>query len=168
MNQGYLLSEREYADFVLRFQFQQPASKYAWGGVALRAWPHETARKTNPARNPDFPYHLTVLVGQVDPQIAPFVTGSLWWAIGGPPALAPDHFTPLEEVGGWNDMEVEMRGQSLRIAVNGREVLNVMLNKTRPQTPPAPGLSRFSGRIGFLKRVGEVRFRKIEIKELGP
>jgi hypothetical protein len=41
-----------------------------------------------------------------------------------------------------------------------------MLNQTRPAKNPAPGLNRYSGRIGFLKRSGEVRFRNIEIKEL--
>ncbi len=41
-----------------------------------------------------------------------------------------------------------------------------MLNKIAPPTQPAIGLSRYSGRIGFLKRAGEVRFRNIEIKEL--
>ncbi len=62
-------------------------------------------------------------------------------------------------------MEIETRGLSLRIAVNGRDVLDVMLNKTRPARFPVPGLKRYSGRIGIMKAVGEVRFRKIEIKE---
>jgi serine/threonine protein kinase len=171
LKQGYLLTEREYSDFVLRFQFQQAATKYAASGVALRAVPHETARTSNPdvAAESDFPYHLTVVVGQFNP-LNPnqAVCGSLWWTMDRPVLLAPDNLPALKQVGEWNEMEVEMRGQSLRIAVNGRDVQNVMLNKTRPQTHPAVGLSRFSGRIGFLKRVGEVRYRKIEIKELAP
>jgi formylglycine-generating enzyme required for sulfatase activity len=169
-NQGYLLTEREYSDIVLRFQFQQVATKYAWSGVALRAVPHETARNADPTRRPEsaWPLHLTVIVGQTDPLAGPFVTGSLWWKVGATPCLAPDILGDLKKAGEWNDMEIEMRGQSLRIAVNGRDVQNVMLNKTRPDANPLPGLSRFSGRIGFLKRVGEVRFRNIEIKEPPP
>jgi len=65
-------------------------------------------------------------------------------------------------------MEIEMRGQSLRFSVNGRNLQNVMLNQVRPPKNPAIGLSRYLGRIGFLKRKGEVRFRNIEIKELPP
>jgi len=170
LNQGYLLTEREYSDIVLRFQFQQVSTKYAWGGVALRAVPHETAQNADPTRRPESaqPLHLTVIVGQPNPLVGPWVTGSLWWKVGATPCLPPDNLGDLKKAGEWNDMEIEMRGQSLRIAVNGRDVQNVMLNKTRPDTNPLPGLSRFSGRIGFLKRVGEVRFRKIEIKELPP
>jgi hypothetical protein len=97
-------------------------------------------------------------------------TGALWWSantrIQDP--LPPDQLSELKPNGEWNDMEVHTRGQSLRIVINGREVQNVMLNKTRPQKFPVIGLNRFSGRIGFLKRAGEVRFRKVEIKELGP
>ena len=58
--------------------------------------------------------------------------------------------------------------QSLRVSVNGRNVQNVMLDKTPPAKHPAIGLSRYLGRVGFLKRKGEVRFRNIEIKELLP
>jgi serine/threonine protein kinase len=172
LNQGYLLTGRYYSDIVLRFQFQQVVTKYAWGGVALRAVPYETARNADPTRRPelDLPLHLTVIVGQDDPRDGPWVTGSLWWKIGvgDPPCLAPDNLGDLKKPGEWNDMEVEMRGQFLRIAVNGRDVQKVMLSQRRPDANPVPGLSRSSGRIGFLKRVGEVRYRNIEIKELPP
>jgi hypothetical protein len=166
-NQGYLLSQREYADFVLRFQFQQVATKYAWSGVALRAVPHETVRNTVPTWMEDIPFHLTVCVGQREgPGPNAAVPGSLWWTVGTSAFLAPDKLAALKEVGEWNNMEVEVQGQFLRIAVNGRDVQNVLMNKTRPAANPVPGLNRFSGRIGFLKRVGELRYRKVEIKEL--
>ena len=124
--------------------------------------PHETAGSANPLFTGvnNQPYHLTVNVGGW------FATGSLWWAIGESHTLEPDNLADLKKVGEWNDMEVEMQGQHLVITFNGRKVQDVMLNKTRPKANPAPGLSRYSGRLGFLKRVGEVRFRKIEIKEL--
>ncbi|MFI5455908.1 MAG: SUMF1/EgtB/PvdO family nonheme iron enzyme [Isosphaerales bacterium] len=170
--QGYLLTERDYADFHLRFQFQR-SSDTATSGIALRAVPHETGGNSNPA---DPPFHLTVWLGKFSPWYRQFMnleddeTGALWWSFEASvqPILLPDHLAEVKPIGEWNDMEVEMRGQSLRIAVNGREVLNVMLNKTRPAKFPAPGLNRYSGRIGFLKRTGEVRFRKIEIKEPVP
>jgi hypothetical protein len=99
-------------------------------------------------------------------------TGSLWWSVNtAEPAawrLPPDNMAAHKKVGEWNDMGIEMQGQSLRVAVNGRDVQKVMLNKTKTSTNPMPGLSRFSGRIGLLKRAAEVRYRKIEIKELPP
>jgi hypothetical protein len=64
-------------------------------------------------------------------------------------------------------MEIQMRDQSLRFSVNGCEIQNVTLNQHAPLLKnPARGLGRFSGRVGLLKRTGEVRFRNIEIQEL--
>ena len=163
--EGYLLTERNFADFDLRFQFQR-SSDSAASGIALRAVPRETTRNSNPDHDGDYPFHLTVWIGKTAARDYD-KTGTLWWSPNGAasPPLTPDRLAELKPGGEWNDMEVEMRGQSLRIAVNGRDVLNVMLNKTRPDKFPAPGLNRYSGTIGFLKRAGEVRFRQIEIKE---
>jgi hypothetical protein len=161
--QGYLLTERDYADFRLRFQFQR-SSDTAISGIALRAVPHETMRDSDPGTWAA-PFHLTVWLGKYRGNEG---SGALWWSPNWDvqPPLMPDQLAEVKPFGGWNDMEVEMRGQSLRITVNGREVQNVMLNKNRPAKYPAPGLNRFSGRIGFLKRTGQVRYRNIEIKEL--
>ncbi len=164
--QGYLLSEREYSDFILRFEFLQVGRKVASSGIALRAVLGETESDSIP-NSSRYPFHLTVWLGEhADKNAAR--TGSLWWSANTivQPMLRPDQLADMRKVGEWNTMEVEMRGQSLRFSVNGRDVQNVMLNKTTPPRNPAPGLIRYSGRIGFMKRTGEVRFRKIEIKEL--
>src|SRR5581483_4114428 len=131
------------------------------------AVPGETARASRPDTNPDYPYHLTVWIGKYQDLEG---TGGLWWSphTGQVRPLAVDRLADVRPAGAWNDVEVEMRGQLLRIAVNGREIQNVMLNKTQPTGFPAPGLRRYAGRVGLLKRTGEVRFRKIEIKDLGP
>ena len=133
---------------------------------ALRAMPHETARNSKPDDKGDGPFHLTVIIGDYDNRKYP--TGTLWWSpdprVQEP--LFPDHRAQLKPFGEWNDMEVELRGQSLRIAFNGREVQNVRLNRFTQLKFPAPGLRRYSGRIGFLKRNSEVRFRNIAIKQL--
>jgi formylglycine-generating enzyme required for sulfatase activity/tRNA A-37 threonylcarbamoyl transferase component Bud32 len=163
-DQVYLLTERNYSDCVLRFQFR-PTGDTASSGVALRAVPGETAKDSRPDTKADYPYHLTVWIGKYQEKEA---TGVLWWSphAGQVHPLAVDRLADIQPAGQWNDMEVEMRGQSLRISVNGREVQNVMLNKTRPESFPALGLSRYAGRVGLLKRYGEMRFRRIEIKEL--
>lgn len=172
LKQGYLLTVREYSDFVLRLQFQQHSSEYAWGGVALRAVPHEPVRSTNPAIPvaDDFPFHLTVVVGKRDPAVwSNFPTGSFWWSSQpGSPCLMTDRPPTLRPVGDWNDMEIEFRDQVLRVVVNGTEVQNVGLNRVQRPINPARGLNRFSGSIGFLKRAGEVRYRNVQIKELVP
>jgi len=164
--QSYLLTERDYADFALRLQFRR-TDDTAIAGVALRAVPGETARTSRSDVKTDFPYHLTVWLGRYKELEG---TGGLWWSPNSTEVapLAVDRLAEIRPAGEWNDMEVEMRGQNLRVAVNGRDVQNVMLNKSRPEKFRAAGLSRYAGRVGFLKRNGEVRFRRIEIKELGP
>lgn len=165
-SQDYLLTQREYTDFCLRFQFLQ-TSELANSGIAVRAMPGETQRDSDPRPGDSFPYHLTIWIGK-RPLDGSEATGGLWWSPNSAdtPPLGPDSQAAVRPVGEWNDMEIEMRGQALRIVVNGREIQNVMLNKTRPEKFPAKGLSRYQGRIGILKRRGEVHFRKVEIKEL--
>jgi hypothetical protein len=165
--QGYILSLRDYSDFILRFQFQQARGPFDWGGIALRAVPHETVTSVKPDWPENIPLHLTAIVGKRDPKLSnPFAPGALWWTVGTDPFLPPDRLAELRKPGEWNEYELEMRGQYLRITINGNEVQNVMLNKVTRPTLFTPGLSRFSGRIGFLKRVGEIHYRNIEIKEL--
>jgi hypothetical protein len=167
LHQGYLLTERVYADFILRFEFQQMQSLHATSGVALRAVPGETDRDSTP-NGINFPFHLTVWLGE-HASIEQGRTGALWWVpeMGEPPVRLPDQVADLKQAGDWNAVEIEMRGQSLRVAVNGRDIQNVRLNQHAPLLKhPAIGLNRFAGRLGFLKRQGEARFRHIEIQEL--
>jgi hypothetical protein len=165
VDHGYLLSEREYKDFHLRFQFRRITDN-ANSGIAVRAVPHETARKSVPDVKKDSPFHLTIWIGKTQDRNG---TGGLWWSPNTviQPPLLPDQAAELKPLGQWDTMEIEMQGQHLRTIVNGRDVLDVRLNQTFPAKNPAPGLRRPSGRIGFLKRSGEVRFRNIEIQELG-
>jgi tRNA A-37 threonylcarbamoyl transferase component Bud32 len=164
---GYLLTERNYSDFVLRCQFRQAADT-ATSGIALRAVPLETARDSMPDQKTDHPYHLTVWIGKYIGDLQKEGTGALWWSPqpGRVPPLIADRPAEIRPLGQWNDMEVEMRGHSLRVVVNGREIQNVMLNKTRPESFPARGLGRDAGRVGLLKHTDEIRFRNIEIKDL--
>ncbi|HLW66698.1 MAG TPA: family 16 glycoside hydrolase [Gemmataceae bacterium] len=162
---GYLLSERDYKNFHLSFQFQR-ITDGANGAVVVRAVPHETARKSMPDAKKDSPFHLSIWIGKPEDRDG---TGALVWSPHSviQPPLLPDRAAELKPLGEWDAMEIEMQGQHLRVIVNGRVVLNVMLNQTRPAKNPAPGLNRLSGRIGFMIRNGEIRFRNIEIQELG-
>ena len=166
---GYLLTDRDYENFDLRLQFQQ-SSDAATSGIALRAVPHETVRNSNPDAEGRWVFHLTVWIGKYPPWINGDGdrTGALYWSPVDrvSPPLGPDQRAEIKPVPEWNDMEIKMRGQSLRVAVNGRGVLDVMLNKDRPEKFLAPGLNRYAGRIGLLKRTGGMRFRNIEIREL--
>jgi hypothetical protein len=160
---GFLLTERSYADFCLRFEYR--LSPGANSGVALRAIPGEKN-----AQNSALPHHLEVQLlddegnRRTDGTIN-FPTGSLFWTCD-PSHLRPDRLADLRPVGSWNQLTIESRGDSLKVWVNGRRVLSTDLGRLANQSSALPGLQRSSGRIGFQRHTGEARFRNIEIEDL--
>jgi serine/threonine protein kinase len=155
----WLLSEKDYADFVIRFEFQ--LGKGAVSTVALRALPGEI-----PGRD-SRPWHFCIIIKEADttpPERQP--TGALLGKEDGSLVLPPRKPAKLKPEGSWNEMEIELRGQSLRISVNGQEIQDTSLEQLVAMGSILPGLKRSKGRIGFQKNVGDTGFRKIEIKEL--
>lgn len=165
--QSYLLTDTCYADFLLRLQFRQMGTTPASSGIALRAVPGETDRDSDP-NGGNHPYHLTVWIGDTNPRNT-LAMGGVWWAPNTnvqPPLLA-NAIPETRPVGEWNHLEVELRGQHLQVRLNGREVQNVQLNQHAPTLRyPARALGRQAGRLGLLKRAGEVRFRNLEVARL--
>ena len=158
----WLLTEQSYSDFRLRLEFK--LSSRTNSGVALRTVPGEK----DPTKI-SWPLHLEVQIlddanyrgadGMVDSP-----TGSLFWNSGSS-YLRPDQPADLKPIGGWNEMVIESRGDSLQTWVNGRRILNADLARLAAQSDALPGLKRTSGRIGLQHQAGgEVRFRNIEIR----
>jgi hypothetical protein len=148
---GWLLTEKDYANFILRLEFQ--LTRAANSGVCFRARPGDSAYKNLEIQ----------ILDDTDPRYAKMadkqLTGSLW-------GVAIDRRALLRPLGSWNHMEVEVRGRSLRVRVNGRETLNTDLDQFADRAADLPGLNRASGRIGLQSWEGAVWFRKIEVKEL--
>jgi hypothetical protein len=63
-------------------------------------------------------------------------------------------------------MQVEVRGQAVRVQLNGALILDTSLDDLIARGGKLPGLQRSAGRIAFQRRTGTVRFRNIRIKEL--
>jgi hypothetical protein len=146
-----LFTERRYADFVLRFEFQSEAG--ATCGLALRA-----AAEGDPAV-----MGLEVQLGSAaDVGSAPLgghgtVTG-LGSALGG-------YLRGAEK---WNQQEIICEGRRVRSVLNGRLIQDLDLN----QYPASevflqrPGLLAGDGRIGLVSRGGRVMLRGLRVKEL--
>jgi len=82
--------------------------------------------------------------------------------------VALDHRAELKPIGEWNKMEVRVRWPVLRVTVNDK--LTVVTSLDAENLPSLLGgqtLPR-SGRIGLLNWLGTVRYRNIELQELGP
>jgi hypothetical protein len=145
---GWLVTERDYTDFLLRLEFE--VSPGASSGIGLRMWPGSP--KPLKIQDETFP----AFAGQAQKER----TGALY-GIAGSPGTGVGLHTP-----GWNQLEIELRGWQLRVAVNGRATLETRLNddsvfRYLDGAPPA------AGRIGLQHGLGSVRFRKVKIKEFG-
>ena len=73
-------------------------------------------------------------------------------------------------MGEWNSQEVYVKGDQIRITLNGTTILEGDLKEaTKNGTADGldhPGLKRSSGHIGFLGHGSLLWFRNIRIKEL--
>jgi hypothetical protein len=155
---NYLLSERVYADFRLRLEFN--LSKGSDGGVGLRALRGEKVPFTNGQPIDDHPGFALA------ESPSPLETGMTYWVLN-TMSVAPSQSAEVKPAGSWNQLELEVRGRSLRAWVNDKEVVNATLAANSLLADGSlPGLTRTRGRIGLHKRTGTVPFRNVEIQEL--
>jgi hypothetical protein len=158
---NYLISDRDYGDFVLRLDFN--LDDHAGSGVVLRAVPGEMLPHPYGGRLLEHP------VFRLEDQPARSeVTGTLHWVLDAT-HVPPQRRAELSPPGSWNTLEMEVKGRSLRASVNGKPVNDAALAEgVRFKDGTVPTLNRPKGRIGLLKHHGTARFRNIEIKELPP
>ncbi|MBN3518594.1 DUF1080 domain-containing protein [Algoriphagus lutimaris] len=153
---GNLYTEKEYGDFVLRFEFQlTPGANNGLGihapltgdaaymGKELQILDN-TAEKY--AELHEYQYH-----------------GSVYGVI-------PAKRGYLKPVGEWNQEEVIVQHPKIKIILNGEVILEGdYLEASKNGTLDGkdhPGLQRSSGHIGFLGHGDVVHFKNIRIKEL--
>src|SRR5262249_5221477 len=137
----------EYSDFVLQCQFQQ--SDDADGAIGIRCVSGEKIGNT--------PHHLAVKLRRQPVPKFQVETGSLYY--WGNTAEPPARRANLRPVGTWNDLVIDLRGQRLRVTVNGEEIQDLDLNRIAKRPQALPGVKRTSGRLGLQQHSGETRFR---------
>ncbi len=145
---GWLMTERDYTDFRLRLEFEVTSG--ASSGIGLRMWPGSPKPLKIQIQDETFP----AFAGKEQKQR----TGALY-GIAGSPGTGVGLHTP-----GWNQMEIELRGWRLRVAINGKATLEARLNddsvfRYLDGAPP------ISGRIGLQHGLGSVRFRNVRIED---
>ncbi len=74
----------------------------------------------------------------------------------------------LRPVGEWNYQEVTVKGSTIRVELNGTEILNGDVSKVKEfmANSPHPGKDRTSGHFGFAGHGDAVQFRNVSIKKL--
>jgi hypothetical protein len=152
---GNLFTEKEYSNFILRFEFRMEPG--ANNGVGIRAPLQGDAAYQG--------MEIQILDDQ-HPKYKGWIKpeqhhGSIYDVI-------PARTGFLKPAGEWNEEEIMADGRHIRVTLNGVIILDVNLDIVRE---PAvlkrhPGLLRTSGHIGFLGHGTRVEFRNIRIKEL--
>ena len=149
---GNLVSEKEYSNYVFKFEFLVPPGgnnglgihypgkgDAAYAGMELQILDNSHKRY---AKLKDYQYH-----------------GSLY-------TLAAAKRGHLKPVGEWNRQKVTVNGPLIKVELNGTEILSADLDEINQAKPKHRGAKRRSGHICFCGHGAPVTFRNITIFEL--
>src|SRR5688572_14569250 len=154
---GNLMTEKEYGDFVLRFEFKLEDGSNngvgirapldgdaAYGGMEIQILEEAAADRGKWGKLRPAQYH-----------------GSIYDVVAAKKGA-------LKPPGEWNTEEISAMGRRIKVVVNGKTITEADLNEvTDPEViRKHPGLFRDRGHIGFLGHDDYVEFRNISIKEL--
>lgn len=153
---GNLFTEKEYGDFIFRFEFKLTPG--ANNGLGIRAPLLGDAAYAG--------MELQILDNTADiyKNLEQYqYHGSLYGI-----AAAKKGF--LKPVGEWNYQEVRVKGDDIQVILNGTEILNTNIAEAKQKGTldkrEHSGLHRDKGHIGFLGHGDVVYFRNIRVKDL--
>jgi hypothetical protein len=153
---GNLFTEKEYGDFVLRFEFQLTPG--ANNGLGIHAPLEGDAAYVGK--------EIQILDNEADKYSGLEIYqyhGSVYGVIAAKRGF-------LKPVGEWNQQEVIVQHPKIKVILNGETILEGdYLEASKNGTldkKDHPGLKRSSGHIGFLGHGDVVRFKNIRIKKL--
>ena len=153
---GNLYTEKEYSDFVFRFEFQLTPG--ANNGLGIRTPLEGDAAYVG--------MELQILdnTAPVYANLKPYqYHGSVYGVI----AARRGFLRPIDE---WNYEEVTVKGTKVRVELNGAVIVNGDIAESRDKgtadRADHPGLKNSKGHIGFLGHGSVVRFRNIRIRPL--
>ncbi len=153
---GTIFTKKEYGDFHLRFEFQLPPGGN--NGLAIR-YPGQG----------DAAYHGMCELQVLDNSAEKYAGLKEWQYHGSVYGQKAALRGYQRAVGQWNFQEVRVQGSHIRVELNGHVILNQDLAAI--ETPPSgrehPGRTRLRGHFGFAGHNDPVRFRRVEIREIG-
>lgn len=155
---GNLQTEKEYSDFVMRFEFKLTAG--ANNGLGIRC-----------PKLAEGNLHLDGIELQIlDDTAEKYESLKPYQYHGSIYGIVPAQRGALKPLGEWNQQEVTVQGRRIKVILNGKAIVDADLDEaTRSGTLDGqshPGLARKTGHIGFLGHGDRVDFRRIQIKEL--
>ena len=155
---GDLLSMEEYEDCIIKVEFKLPHAGN--NGIALRT--------PQSGRSASEGFEIQILDSEGynaahkdNPLLPTQYHGSLYHCVGAKHGY-------LRPVGTWNYQEIEVRGQKIKVTLNGTKILDVdcdTFDRSQIKHPPK-GLDKRKGYIGFAGHNDPVEFRSFQVKRL--
>src|SRR5262249_23687621 len=151
----WLFTDRDYDNFVLRFEYRQRQNARASSGITFRALP--TDPRFRPIKLMDDRNRGDWAVQNGEQ------TGSLLaQAVMAP----PKRNAQVRPGGECNEAKLVPDGKVLTLSSNGERVQALDLSEFARQAGDFPTLTRAAGRIGLQAHTSIVRFRNLRIKQL--
>ena len=156
---GNLLTEKEYSDFIMRFEFKLTSG--ANNGLGIRC---PNVAKGN--------LHLDGTELQIlDNTAEKYKELKAYQYHGSVYGIQPAKREFLKPLGEWNSQEVTVKGRKIKVVLNGEAIVDCDLDEaTKNGTMDGAehlGLKRTTGHIGFLGHGDRVEFRNIRLKASG-
>jgi hypothetical protein len=152
---GNLYTEKEYGDFIFRFEVK--LEENGNNGVGIRA----------PLEGDSAYVGMEI---QILDDYGPQYKDKLqpWQYHGSIYNVVPAKRGSLKPAGEWNTQEIYAKGRHIKVTLNGDVIVDANLDDVKdPEVlKKHPGLARTMGHIGFLGHGARVEFRNLRIKEL--
>ena len=151
---GNLYTAREYANFVLRFEFKLPPGGN--NGVGIRT----------PLRGDAAYAGMEIQI--LDDGHAKHKDLQPYQFHGSIYGVVPAKRGSLKPVGQWNREEIVANGSRIKVTLNGTVIVDADLSKIKktPDHQEHPGLHNAKGYVGWLGHGDPVAFRNVRIKTL--
>ncbi len=151
---GNLYTEKEYPNFILRFDFKLTPG--ANNGIGIRA-----PLSGNTA-------YLGMEIQVLDDSAEKYAHLRPAQYHGSIYDVVPAERGHQKKVGEWNSEEITADGRHIKVVLNGATIVDANLDEVKDPVKLAkhPGLQNKSGHIGFLGHGAEVEFRNLRVKEL--
>ncbi len=151
---GNLFTEKEYSNFVLRFEFRlEEASN---NGIGIRA-PYEGDAAYTGMEIQILDHDAAAYRGKLKPAQ---YHGSIY-------DVVPAKTGYLKKTGEWNQEEIVADGRHIKVTLNGTVIVDANLDDVKDPAvlQKHPGLARATGHIGLLGHHSRVEFRNLRVKQ---
>jgi hypothetical protein len=146
---GWLMSDKDYADFELTLDYRQSANGNS--GIFLRAWPEGDVGGGQ--------FMEIQLIDDRLSQNPKTKTGALF-------GVSAPNPPPQAIVEAWHHVHIRLEGRRLQITFDKEKILAVDLDDYKDSFTRFPGLTKATGRIGLQLYPGRIEFKNIRVREI--